>query len=129
MKPHIHAESSAKRFGGRSDDYLKIHSLLDSSKGALADNRHRALTHNAWFISEILPLIFGDTIVNSDGKKISVREIAERHVLEDYRGRFIPTAQDWLAEIEFQGWMQNGHGVPPSARKLSKIDPEEAAID
>lgn len=129
MKPHIHAESSAKRFGGLADDYLRIHQLLDSSKGTFADNRHRALTHNAWFISEILPLIFGDTITNSNGKKVSVREIAERHVLEDYRGRFIPTAQDWLAEIEFHDWMQNGNGLPPSAKKLKQQRIENATID
>lgn len=48
-KPYIHAISSAKRFGGKPEDYIEIHNLMDSSKGAIPDNRHRALTHNSWF--------------------------------------------------------------------------------
>lgn len=53
-KPHIHAVSSAKHYGGSPDDYLDIHQFMDSSKGAIADNRHRALTHNSWFLSVVL---------------------------------------------------------------------------
>lgn len=93
---------------------------MDSSKAAMADNRHRALTHNAWFIGYVLERIFGTTITNSDGKKISVRDIGEQHVLEDFGGKFIPSAQDYLSEIEFQDWMQNGRGTPPSYAKIMK---------
>lgn len=117
-KPWIHAESSAKRFGGKPEDYIEIHNLLDSSKGAIADNRHRALTHNTWFLSVILERVFGVTITNSAGKKVSVRDVGEQHVLEDYRGRFIPSAQDFLAAIEYADWMQNGQGTPPSFAKI-----------
>lgn len=53
-KPYIHAESSARRFGGVPKDYLEIHNIMDSSKAVFADNRHRALTHNSWFIGHIL---------------------------------------------------------------------------
>jgi len=42
-KPFIHAESSVKRWGGKPEDYIEIHNLMDSSKGAIADHRHRAL--------------------------------------------------------------------------------------
>lgn len=112
MKPYKHAESSAKIFGGRPEDYIEIHNLMDSSKSSLADGRHRALTHNTWFISNIIERIFGITITNSDGNKVSTREIAEQHVGEDFRG-FIPTAQDFLQEIEFKPWMDNGKGEPP----------------
>jgi len=69
-KPHIHSASSARRFGGVPEDYLEIPVLMDSSKGAIADNRHQALTHNAWFLSVILPRIFGDTITNSQRRQI-----------------------------------------------------------
>lgn len=58
MKPHIHAESSAKKFGGKPEDYLDIHNLLDSSKAALCDSRHRVLTHNSWFVGVILEKIW-----------------------------------------------------------------------
>lgn len=119
-KPHIHAESSAKKFGGKPSDYLAIHSLLDSSKSAMADNRHRAATHTAWFISTILERIFGVTITNSDGREVSVRDVGEQHVLEDFKGRFIPTLQDYLQEVPMRGWMNNGDGLPPSSEQMQK---------
>lgn len=117
-KPFIHARSSAKKFGGKPEDYYDIHELMDSSKATMADNRHRALTHHAWFIGFILPKIFGETRINSEGKTYSVRDIGEQHVLEDNRGHFIPSAQDYLAEMEFLPWMNNGEGSPPSCAKL-----------
>jgi hypothetical protein len=114
-KPWIHAVSSAKKFGGKPEDYLEIHNLMDSSKAAFPDNRHRALTHNAWFVGHILEKIFGTTFENSDGKVVSVRDIGEQHVLEDYGNKFIPSAQDFLQEIEWKDWMNNGMSdTPPS---------------
>jgi hypothetical protein len=121
-KPYIHALSSVKKFGGKVEDYIDIHNLLDSSKGTIADSRHRCLTHNAWFLSTILERIFGVVITNSDDKKVSVRDIGEQHVLEDFRGRYIPSAQDYLQEIEMQQWMIKGDGSPPSFAKLAKRD-------
>lgn len=117
-KPWIHAESSARRFGGAPEDYLEIHNLMDSSKATIADCRHRALTHNSWFIGFILEKIFGTVITNSAGRKVSVRDIGEQHVLEDNGNRFIPSAQDYLQEIEFKEWMLKGSGAPPSFAKL-----------
>lgn len=119
-KPWIHAQSSARKFGGKPEDYLDIHELMDSSKAAIADNRHRALTHNAWFIGVILEKVFGSTRKNSSGRTYSVRDIGEQHVLEDFRNKFIPSAQDYLQEIEFKDWMQNGRGVPPSCPQPKK---------
>ena len=119
-KPYIHAKASVKRYGGVVADYLPIHNLMDSSKAAIADNRHRALTHNSWFVGTILELVFGTTITNSDGKVVSVRDIGEEHVLEDYGMKFIPTPQDFLQEIPMQDWMQNGKGIPPSSAKIRK---------
>jgi hypothetical protein len=128
-KPWIHAESSAKKFGGSPEDYIEIHNLLDSSKGTVADSRHRALTHTAWFLSEILERIFGVTITNSEGRKISVRDVGEQHVLEDFGGRFIPSAQDYLAEMSFQTWMLSGKGEPPSFAKLNNKPKMTWSID
>jgi hypothetical protein len=120
-KPYIHAESSARRFGGKPEDYLPIHNLLDSSKGTIADSRHRALTHNTWFIGPDGPLerIFGVNITNSDGRLVSVRDLGEQHILEDFGGRFIPSAQDYLQEIEVKEWMVQGKGAPPSFAKIN----------
>jgi hypothetical protein len=118
-KPWIHAVSSARRFGGKPEEYLEIHNLMDSSKATIADSRHRALTHNSWFIGTILEKIFGTVFTNSDGKVVSTRDIGEQHVLEDYGQRFIPSAQDFLQEIEFKEWMLCGKGTPPSFAKIA----------
>lgn len=116
-KPHIHAASSAKKFGGVAEDYLDIHCFMDSSKGAIADNRHRALTHNSWFLSTVLEKVFGVTRTNSADRVYSVRDVGEQHVLEDFCG-VIPTAQDYLQNMEFTDWMNNGQGIVPSHAKL-----------
>ncbi len=120
-KPIYHARSSARTFGGKPEDYLAIHDFMDSSKGAVPDNRHRALTHNSWFLSTVLERVFGHVVTNAEGRDISVREIGERHVLEDFQMKFIPTAQDYLQEMEIKHWMNNGvSDVPPSHRKIEQ---------
>lgn len=118
-KPLIHAQRSAKIFGGKPDDYIPIHNLMDSTKGSFSDNRHRLLTHNSWFVQPdgILEQVFGISIKNSDGKDVPVREIGEQHILDDFGGKFIPTVQDWLVELGFPKWMMNGLELPPSAKK------------
>ena len=100
--PLRHAESSARKFGGKAEDYLPIHNWFDESKAFFHDFRHRALRHHAEgiFLAEKL---FGVAIVNSDGKRVPVRYLGEQHVREDL-GR-IPTAQDWLLQITPQHWM------------------------
>ena len=92
--PLKHAESSARKFGGKVEDYLPIHNWFDESKAFLPDFRHRALRHHAEGIF-LCERIFGVAITNSDGRQVPVRYIGEQHVREDL-GR-IPTAQDWLS--------------------------------
>lgn len=118
----VHARSSARKWGGVPEDYLRIHQFMDSSKAAMADARHRALTHNAWFIGPEGPLelAFGVEITNSNGRKVSVRSIGEQHVQEDFGGRFIPSAQDYLSTMDVQEWMLAGKGAPPSGARLVK---------
>ena len=112
--PVKHAESSARKFGGRAEDYLAIHNWFDESKAFVPDFRHRALRHHAEgiFLAEKL---FGIAIMNSEGKQVPVRYVGEQHVREDL-GR-IPTAQDWLVQIKPQRWMY-GHysesGIVPT---------------
>ena len=43
--PWHHAVSSARKYGGKPEDYLEIHSWFDASKSQFADFRHRALRH------------------------------------------------------------------------------------
>jgi hypothetical protein len=100
--PLKHAQSSAKKFGGKPEDYLAIHNWFDESKAFLADFRHRALRQHAEGIF-LCERIFGPSITNSEGKAVTVRYIGEQHVKEDF-GR-IPTAQDWLMQIKPERWM------------------------
>jgi hypothetical protein len=100
--PIEHARNSAKKFGGKPEDYLAIHRWFDESKAFFPDFRHRALRHHTEGIS-LAERMFGVTIVNSDGKRIPVRYIGEQHVKEDL-GR-IPTVQDWLSQIRPERWM------------------------
>jgi len=121
MNPYIHSESSVKKFKGNIDDYIEIHCKMDCSKSYFADNRHRTLTHTMFWINEVMIPIFGITIINSDNIVVSVKDICERHILEDYANRFIPNVQDFLQELEFKDWMQNGKGIlPDSCKKLYK---------
>lgn len=99
----FHAESSARVFGGKPEDYIAIHNWFDETKIAMPDFRHRALRHHAFGISECIKL-FGDFIINSDGKKVAVRYVAEQHVIEDCGGR-IPSLEDWLKHMQPQPWM------------------------
>jgi len=126
-KPYFHAQSSAKKYGGTWEDYMEIHEFMDSSKAAVSDNRHRALTHNSWFIGTVLPRVFGETFKRkSDGKIVNTRDIGEMHVLEDFKMRFIPTAQDFIENMEYKDWMQNGiSGTPSSHKKVVQSRKED----
>lgn len=117
----VHSKSSVRRYGGEIEDYLNIHIKMDCSKAYFPSNLHRALTHHSFWIHEVMLPLFGYMIKNSQGKEVSVKDICEQHLLEDFGGRFIPTAQDYLENMEFQDWMQNGiQGQPPSFRKISE---------
>ncbi len=100
--PLKHAESSARKFGGRAQDYLSVHLWFDECKAYLPDFRHRNLRHHSEGIF-LCERIFGVAITNSEGKQVPVRYIGEQHIREDL-GR-IPTAQDWLSQIKPARWM------------------------
>ena len=129
-KPYIHAQSSAKKFGGQPEEYMKFHEWFDQTKASMADVRHRAILHTSFGIY-LCQQVFGFTFTNSEGKVISVRDIGEQHVLEDFKGKFIPSIQDYLGEMELKPWMNNGAGVPPSYVKIVKEHkkPQDMVID
>lgn len=123
MKPMVHARISAKKFGGSPDDYLAIHDFLDCTKMALPDVRHRMMLHNAvgCFIAE---RVFGHTLVNSDGKTVHVRDVAEAHVIEDLG--FIPTLEKCFANMPIEAWMSGGVS---KYKEESKPQPVEKPLD
>lgn len=123
MKPLKHSIGSVKRYGGSVDDYLPIHTLIDSPKGSFADVRHRALLHNSFgpFLAE---QVFGYYITNSDGKMVSVRQIVEDHIVEDM-GR-IPEVGEWLREMPIKDWMDRTSSYKKcSVRKWKDIRDED----
>lgn len=120
--PLIHSQSSVKRWKGSVEDYIALHEKLDCSKKYFPDNRHRLLTHNMFFIFEVMIPLFGSYITNSDGRQVSVKDICEMHILEDYRMKFIPTPQDWLENMQLKPWMNNGLGDVPNSARLRYPD-------
>jgi hypothetical protein len=102
MKPYEHGLVSVKRWGGRPEDYQEIHDFIDSSKACVPDMRHRAILHSSLgcYITE---RVFGINITNSDGRGVSVRDIAEQHIIDDM-GR-IPTVQDYLEGMPLYDWL------------------------
>lgn len=102
LKPYLHGKMSVKKFGGATEDYQEIHDFIDSSKAHFADMRHRALLHSSFGIY-LTEKVFGINITNSDGRLISVRDIAEQHVIDDL-GK-IPSVQDYLIGMPMYNWL------------------------
>ena len=121
MKPLLHANVSVKTHGGCVDDYLPIHNFIDSSKAAHADIRHRAVLHSACgcFVVE---QVFGTYITNSAGKKVSVRDVAEEHIIQDLG--FLPTLEKYLNNMEIKPWM-SGTEKRQSFKKKRHISLED----
>ncbi len=113
MKPFLHARGSVSRWGGQPSDYLHIHDFIDHTKIAMPDLRHRAVLHNA-FGCFLVERIFGHTIKNSDGRDVSTRDIAEQHIIEDMG--FIPSLEDWLADLPQATWHGGIHRLPKNER-------------
>ena len=122
MKPFRHAKGSMARWGGLVDDYIAIHEFIDSTKIAMPDLRHRAVLHNA-FGCFLVEKIFGRTLVNSDGREVSTRDIAEEHIEEDMG--FIPSLEDWLDTMPIQAWHGGIHRL--SKDKRPPLPAEERA--
>lgn len=122
MKPYLHSQVSVKKFGGKPEDYQKIHDWFDQTKAHVPDMRHRSILHNSFGIY-LAEQMFGINIENSDGKKISVRDIGEQHVLDDLG--FIPTLQDYLKGMPYYDWL-NGKktvdDIPKSEAKRRVFD-------
>jgi len=55
----------------------------------------------------MLEAIFGETLVNADGRVVPVRLVGEQHVREDLGS--IPSFADWARLITPQAWMLRGN--------------------
>jgi len=115
MKPYKHSLISVHKFGGIPSDYQQIHDWFDTTKSSVADMRHRMVLHNAFGIF-LCEQVFGTMeqksdgtwvrmpyIVNSDGEKIQVRDVAEQHVIDDLG--HIPGLEKCLSSMTIENWM------------------------
>lgn len=100
---HYHIESSVRRFGGKPEDYLELHSWFDATKEMFGDFRHRALRHHSQGIFEA-ERQFGLLLPNG----VPTRLVAEMHVRQDCNNR-IPSVGDWLGRIMPEKWMNYGY--------------------
>ncbi len=105
MNSWYHAQSCAREWGGKPEDYLPVHEFIDSSKKIIGDARHRSLYHHTagvWLCQEI----FGKTLKIPKKFKlmrIPVRLIAERHIIEDLG--WLPSPHDYISPMPLAAWM------------------------
>lgn len=99
---YIHAESSARIFGGIPEDFLAIHDWFDATKAASADFRHRFVRHHDLGVTECEE-VHGTDLMLASGARVPVRAIAEQHVFEDTGGT-VPSLGDWLSNIALPAW-------------------------
>ena len=118
MNSYFHAVSSAKKWGGDPELYLSVHEFIDSSKRTLGDVRHRSLYHHTegvWLCQRI----FGVTLTTEGGRKVPVRLVAERHIIEDLG--WLPSPADFIAGMPIKPWMSGKQAktVPLSILQLT----------
>ena len=106
--PLQHSKSSAAHFGGVADDYLHVHTVMDSSKLFLADWRHRALLHNTFGIHIFEQLMGASFKRKSDGVEVCTRSVITQHIMEDLGA--VPTPGEFLREMPLKRWMS---GIKP----------------
>jgi len=105
--PYQHAVSSARKFGGIPEDYIKIHNWFDETKAWIGHSKHRMFRHHSEGIFEC-EKVFGATVkVPLKGgviKEVPTRLIGEQHVIEDCG--FIPKAWDYVQGMKKDLWMR-----------------------
>lgn len=131
MKPLIHARMSVKKFGGNIEDYIDIHDWFDSTKAHIPDATHRMVLHNSFGIY-LCEQVFGEIIqtqngtfkrmpyiTNSSGKQVSVRDIAEQHVIDDLG--HIPTLEKCMQGLPMHSWATGGQVSKKIVLDMSQV--------
>lgn len=133
MNSWYHAKSSAKKWGGRPEDYIDIHEFIDSSKKIVGDVRHRSMYHHTegiWLCQKIfgrtitvggrvpVPVDFSFHVMGNPEpttvpsieyqdfgpiRQVPVRLIAELHVEQDLG--WIPSPKDYIDGMVLKPWM------------------------
>jgi hypothetical protein len=95
--PLEHCKTSVRKWKGIPSDYERIHVWLDETKAWVGHSMHRMFRHHSEGIFEC-ERVFGKSFINSDGKTVYTRYIAEQHIKEDCNN-YIPTAKEWVTMI------------------------------
>lgn len=112
--PDRHAEVNAKKWGGVPADYIRIHEFMDQfeTEPLTVDFRRRSriVLHHAFgcFVAE---WAIGETITNLDGRVVSVRDIAETHIIREFG--HIPDLGDWARLVDVKPWMSGTRVLAP----------------
>lgn len=125
MNSWHHAQSAAKKWGGKPEDYIDIEEFIDSSKQVIGDVRHRSMYHHTTGIW-LCQRIFGRTIEISKTNhviEVPVRLIAERHVLEDLG--WLPSPADYIGGMPIRPWMSGSQRKELPLSHLLSSTPEE----
>lgn len=98
--PQVHARSSARKFGGKWENYIELHAFLDSSKLHYAKATHRALLHHQ-FGKKLALDIFVPKLVkemrteNYTSVLEFCRDVIDQHFSEDFT-KFLPSVSKWF---------------------------------
>jgi hypothetical protein len=103
MDALYHARSASRKWGGAPEEYLAIHEWFDESAAHVNDLRHRVIRHHSLGVAEAIQR-FGRMLTLSNGKSVPVKQIAERHLVEDLG--FVPTVGDWVRNLNSEQWMR-----------------------
>jgi hypothetical protein len=122
-----HAQSAARKWGGKPEDYLPIQEYIDSSKQIIGDVRHRAIYHHTlgvWLVQQkfgpVLEVVKGNRTV-----KVPTRLIAERHIIEDLG--WLPSPADYLKNTPVEKWMSGSQRKEVPLSTLLLNQPSEAS--
>ena len=89
----------------------------------MPDLRHRALFHHAMGCY-LVERVFGHTLINSSGRQVSTRDVAEEHIIEDMG--FLPSVEDWIDALPIEKWHGGIHRLPKDQRPLTPGEDREA---
>lgn len=107
MNSWHHAQSAARKWGGKPEHYIAIEEFIDSSKKIIGDVRHRSLYHHTagvWLCQEVFGRVLEIPRQSGEGvTQVPVRLVAERHILEDLG--WLPSPADYIAGMPIAAWM------------------------
>lgn len=77
-----HCHKSVEKYGGKEEDYVFIHQWFFQLKNHYNDDKVRIILYHSlgcYFAEQCLGTLF----TNSSGKKVSTRDVAEQHIINE----------------------------------------------